>query len=78
MSKQIMVTLNDEAVVAVNKLLATRSNKTFEQLVQDLTRTGIENALYRQERNRRVNQERKEADLTIRGLRDQLAHLQRQ
>ena len=77
MTKQITIELTEDMIKGIEQLLSTRPTKTFDQQVLDTLRAGIKNDVYRQERNRKVNQERKLADLTIAELREKLAELQK-
>ena len=51
-TKSVTLVLTEEQINAVNTLLATRSNKTFEQLVHQCFEHGVKNLAYRTERNR--------------------------
>lgn len=72
-TNSITITLTETQLMQIQQLLETRSGKTIEEQVADSLRHGLDNDVYRQERNRRVNQERKELELRVRELESMLA-----
>jgi RNA polymerase-interacting CarD/CdnL/TRCF family regulator len=72
---QFVITLSDEQLAKLAKLLETRQGKTMDEELADCLRHGIDNRLYRTERNKRVYMDRKLMETELNLLKKELTEL---